>query len=304
MAASLNEAEVVRHLMFHKALLGDEDNSDKINHYLALARSAPEGEHVAIEDPFEKAIALAFELVLHEHMDPWKIDLVRFTTLYLERLRSVPEIDLITAGRLVLMAWTILKLQSDGVKERAEPPPAPEPPPEPDPWFGVEGIDPGDPSVMYDEAILERGEVPIDEKIRHKGDRKVTFMELLEALEAARGEAEMRMQLVASREADKATRAAIRTARAEGAAHKENQEEDIAEVWERIASLNGHPIPITDIQEKTREDVVKTLVSVLFLARSQKIKLWQENFPYGQIFVQNKAHEPATTELAATNTQN
>ena len=131
----------------------------------------------------------------------------------------------------------------------------------------------------------------LDEKVRHKGDRKVTLMELVSALEDARREADQRAVLVAAREGEKARRAVARQGRAERAAHREDQEEDIREVWERILGQNGAPIPITSIQEKTRDDMVKTLVSVLFLAKAQRIRLWQEDFPYGMIYVQNPQAE-------------
>ncbi len=284
---SSGQSEIVRHLLFHKALLGEDDASERIDHYVGLVEQSPDGEHVAISDPFDRAIALAFELVLDEHLDPWRIDLVQFAALYLRRLREAPGVDLITAGRLVLMAWRILRMQSDDVKDRAEPPPA-EAAPEPDPWFGVEAEDQGDPAVLYNHAVIEEGQVPFEEKIRHKGDRKVTFMELLDALEEARLESEARAEIGAKREAEKAARRAAGEASVGGQVHKEDQEAEIAEVWSRIARLNGHPIPLEDLRsDRSRDEVVKTLVSVLFLARAAKVKLWQDDFPYGPIFVQN-----------------
>ncbi|HWG91192.1 MAG TPA: hypothetical protein VNZ52_10140, partial [Candidatus Thermoplasmatota archaeon] len=110
--ADLTEQQVVNHLLFHKAILQEEDTTDRINGYLKIVKERGEGAHVNIEDPFDKSIALAFELVLERHLDPWNIDLVQFATLYANRLKSEKDVDLITAGRLMLMAWTILKLQT------------------------------------------------------------------------------------------------------------------------------------------------------------------------------------------------
>jgi segregation and condensation protein A len=213
---------------------------------------------------------------------------VKFTGLYMARVKEGAQIDLITAGKLLHMAWSILRLQSEHLRERAEPPPPPEPVELG--WDDITPLDelPSDVDAAYNQSVF--GSDPndlLDEKIRHKGDRKVTLMELVSALEEARREAEVRAAMVESREALKTQRRAAGRGKAEGAAHKEDQDADIREVWERITGRNGIPIPITEIQDKTREDLVKTLVSVLFLAREQKIRLWQEDFPYGMIFIQN-----------------
>ena len=226
------------------------------------------------------------------------IDLVRFTALYMDRVEKGAQIDLITAGKLLHMAWSILRLQSEKLRQSAEPPVVLEPEPT-DPWADIDASwAEDDPDRAYNERILQSEQDVLDEKVRHKGDRKVTLMELVEALEEARREADLRAQIVEKREAEKAHRSAARRGKAEGAAHKEDPESDIREVWERILGQNGVPIPITSIQERTKDDMVRTLVSVLFLARENKIRLWQENFPYGMIYVQNPdAAKHETVEL-------
>lgn len=288
----MSEQQLINHLLFHKALLAEESGNERVNDYIRLVKERGQGLHVAIEDPFDRSISLAFELVLDQGMDPWAIDLVRFTALYMERVKQGAQIDLLTAGKLLHMAWSILRMQSEKLRESAEPPLLPEPEPV-DPWAGIDaGWADDHPDQAYNELVLRREDDILDEKVRHKGDRKVTLMELVEALEEARREADMRASIVEKREADKATRALARRGKAENAAHKEDPESDIREVWERILGLNGAPIPITSIQEKSREDMVKTLVSVLFLAREQKIRIWQENFPYGMIYIQNPSAKP------------
>ena len=284
---ALTEEQMVNHLLWHKAMSSfDEDGGSRVDEYIRLLRERGEGTHVSFTDPFHRSIALAFELVLEQGMDPWAIDLVRFTALYTERVKEGGEVDLITAGKLLHMAWSILKLQSEKVRLAAEPPP---PPPEPElGWDDLPSMDdvPDDVDVAYTQRVTE-GDPILDEKVRHKGDRKVTLMELVGALEEARREADLRKAIAEAREHEKASRRAVGQRRADNAAHKDDQEGDIAEVWERILGRNGVPIPITDIHGRQKEDVVKTLVSVLFLARANRIRLWQENFPYGMIYVQN-----------------
>ena len=283
----MSEQQLVNHLLFHKAIISEDDSGQRVDEYIRLVKERGQGNHVGIEDPFDRAISLAFELVLDQGMDPWAIDLVRFTALYMDRVKQGEAIDLLTAGKLLHMAWSILRMQSDKLRQAAEPPPEPEP--QDLGWDDLPSMDdlPSDVDAAYNQRVLAGEEEILDEKVRHKGDRKVTLMELVEALEEARREADLRAQIVAARESEKALRKARTRGRAEGAAHKEDQEEDIREVWERILGMNGAPIPITSIQERTRDDMVKTFVSVLFLARENRIRLWQEDFPYGMIYVQN-----------------
>jgi segregation and condensation protein A len=77
---------------------------------------------------FDRAIAATFELVIDEQLDPWDIDLVSFARLYLKKIKKEGVIDLITAGRIILMAWKVLRLQSDyivTILDQKEPEPEP-----------------------------------------------------------------------------------------------------------------------------------------------------------------------------------
>lgn len=285
------EAEVVNHLLFHKSLIGEETDSSRLNAYIAMIKASREGEHLVMVNPFDRAIAIAFQLVIEEHLDPWKLDLVQFTDMYLAHVRATKEIDLITAGRLIFLAWTVLKLQSDEALLRAEASRhQPEPEPEPqldwgdiaaDAWLTDDG------EFAFTNAVLQNSKAPIDEKVRHRGDRKVTLFELVEAFEEARAEAEARLILDAKRTQARQLWAKERKAGVQGAAHKDDLEAEIAEVWQRITRLNGHPIPLNDLHDGSRDDRIKALVATLFLAREYKVNIWQENFPYGPIFVKN-----------------
>src|SRR3990170_7439429 len=168
--------------MFHKALLNDHESGERITRYLSMVQEIEQGHYLAVGDPMEKAIAAAFELVLESQFNPWEIDLAAFTKLYIEKVRDDGVVNFVTAGKLVAMAWSILKMQSDAVVAKAEPP-------KPDEFFfsdwdlGFEGDGPPGPRD-YTEAVLQ-GRVPIQEAIRREGRRAVTLMELMEALDEA-----------------------------------------------------------------------------------------------------------------------
>ena len=63
--------DVFNHLLFHKSLIDENDDSSNINFYVKMLQKTNQGEHISIENPFERSIAIAFELVMRQHLDPW-----------------------------------------------------------------------------------------------------------------------------------------------------------------------------------------------------------------------------------------
>lgn len=287
-ATTLENVDVINHILFHKALIGEMEDGARFNQYLEMAR---EGEHVSIRNPFDRSIALAFDLVVANQLNPWDIDLVKFSTLYLEHARGT-EIDLVTAGRIILLAWTVLKLQSDDLvartqqrKEEAEALSW-----EDIPDWGLTG-----PELDFTERVRLSPRAPIDEKVWHEGDRKVTLMELVDAFEAARLEAEQRQTLDAQRDALRSRFREEGRQRFRGRVHREDIEEDLRLVWDRIAGRNGDAVRLTELFEAgDRWEFVTAFNGVLFLRRHGKIELWQEDFPYGPVFVRNAHADPPT----------
>lgn len=288
---TLENVDLINHILFHKAIADHGEDTTRFNDYIALAH---EGEHVAIKDPFDRSIALAFDLVVQAKLNPWEIDLVKFSTLYLVHARE-RKLDLVTAGRIILLAWTVLKLQSEDLLRRTQ-----ERKEEAEnltwddiPDWGLSG-----PELDFTQRVRLSTRAPIDERIWHEGDRKVTLMELVDAFEAARREAESRALFVAERDAFKARLKAEGQERFRNRVHKEDLEEDLKAVWDRILGRNGSSIALRDLYASGDVwDFVTTFNSVLFLRRDLKIELWQENFPYGPIFVKNLE---AKAEVAAT----
>ncbi|MCK4445238.1 MAG: hypothetical protein KAW09_11885, partial [Thermoplasmata archaeon] len=113
---------VLNHLLFHKSIISEDDDSDRIDRYLHMVEEIDKGMHIVVEDPFEKSIAAAFELVIEHMFDPWDINLREFTRMYLKQVKKEGYVNFVVAGKLVLMAWSILKLQSEEVLVWAEPP--------------------------------------------------------------------------------------------------------------------------------------------------------------------------------------
>ena len=285
--------DVLNHLMFHKALLNDHESGERITRYLSMVQEIEQGHYLAVRDPMEKAIAAAFELVLESQFNPWEIDLAAFTKLYIEKVRDDGVVNFVTAGKLVAMAWSILKMQSDAVVAKAEPPK-----PEGDFYFSDWdlGLDVYDSPQGFDytQAVLQ-GRVPLNEAIRREGKRAVTLVELMQAFDEARVEAEQQLQLAALREKNRVKAAAG----FEGKVHGEDLNEDLAMTWSRILQHNGSPVAFENLVNHDPWDRVTVFVAVLFLAKMEKVALMQKDFPFGEIYVQ-RVSQDETIEPVAT----
>jgi segregation and condensation protein A len=275
--------DVLNHLMFHKSIIEDDaapTREGRIEHYLKMVEEMQRGTLSASDDPFERSVATVFELVVNQQMNPWDINLIEFSKMYLARVRKASELNLIIAGKIVYMAWEILKLQSEQVLQRVDRPEQVE--------MMFDGWNPDNLDIFVDpfelgtgEMLLHTEEMPIDEKVRRKSDRPVTLIDLLDAFEEAKKESDIRQEL--SKFMQKYRRPEF-----DDKAHKENLEEDIALVWERIQKCGQGSVPITDLYATGKEDRVKVFISILFLARMGKIQIWQEKLPYGEIFMELK----------------
>jgi len=281
--------EVINHLLFHKSLIDEKDDATRINHYVNMLQKADEGEHISIDNPFDRSIAIAFELVIQQHLNPWDIDLVNFSTMYLKRAKA-EKIDLITAGRIIYMAWKVLKLQSDDLVVTME---SQEEHYEPLDWGDIptEMWLSKDDAYSYTSLVMNMPEPPLDEPIRRNAKRKVTLIELLNAFDQARKESEEHQLIEQQRQEERERLAEKARKRMKGTAVEDHLEEDVQAVWNRIKKMPKKTMVLTDICEKKgREEFIKNLMSVLFLAMENKVLIYQKRFPYGKIFIKNTGY--------------
>ncbi len=274
-SASLDN--VLGHLMFHKALIDEGRGAEKIDRYLGLLRSAEEEKQIAGREPLDRSLQLVFELVLSNDLDPWDVDLMKFAKLYGQRMHT-EEVDFIVAGKLMHMAWSILHMQSREVlslNERRE-----------ELYFGEWDTESFDQFVERPLPAIDL-EVPecveLTEVVRHRCTRPVSLVDLLDAFDTAQQEVEIALNR--QRVRDQLLKAQEKF---DGKSHSDDQEKDVAETWSRIERCGSGPIALEDLFEDDKEDKIKVFVSLLFLARSGKISLWQDELPYGQIYLEIK----------------
>jgi segregation and condensation protein A len=279
------ESNIKDHIMFHKALISEAEDNVKLDQYMDMVEKLEHGMSIAFPDPFDRAIAITFELAIKNEFNPWDIDLETFSSQYLKHVKKNNDLDLVTAGRIILMAWKILKLQSDKVLQDAQMVKEIE---EDELWHEPDGDwFTNDEDFEFTTAVIANPEPPIHEMVWHKGTRRVSLMELIGALEEAKRESELHKILTERRAEERDKQKKNRKRNIGNKLHQENLQDDIEMIYKRISKFNGHPIPLSDIYTAETEDKITTLISSLFLAHNKKINIWQRKFPFGQIFVKN-----------------
>jgi len=281
--------DVINHLLFHKSLIDEKDDATRINQYVHMLQRADEGEHVSIENPFDRSIAIAFELVMQQHLNPWDIDLVSFSTMYLKRAKE-EKIDLMTAGRIIYMAWKVLKLQSNDLVVSME---SAEESYEPFGWGDIpsEMWLSQDDAYSYTNLVMNNPKPPLEEPIRRNAKRKVTLIELLDAFNLARKESEEYMLIEQQREKERNRLAEKARKRMIGTAHEDHLEEDVELVWKKINGFDKKTMSLKELcDKKGREELIRILMSVLFLAYDNKVVVYQKRFPYGKIYIKNTGY--------------
>jgi len=284
----LVDTEVINHLLFHKSLIDEKDDASRINYYVDVLQKTNEGEYLAMDNPFDRSIAIAFELVMRNQLNPWDIDLVSFSTMYLKRAKE-EKIDLMTAGRIIYMAWKILKLQSDNLVVTMETQQKQEEQ-QPFGWEDMptsiwENLD----DYSYTNLIMKNPEPPLEEPLRRNSQRKVTLIELLDAFNLVRKESEEYQLLEQQRQEERERIDMLARKHMIGTAHEDHIEEDVMAVWQKIKKYPNKTMTLQELcgKKKDREELIKNLVSILFLAYDNKIIVYQQKFPYGKIFIKN-----------------
>jgi segregation and condensation protein A len=250
-----------------------------------MAKAAAIGESRSIENPFDRSVYLAFDLVLNQNMNPWDIDLVGFSTMYLKRAKK-EKIDLLTAGKIIYMAWKVLRMQSDHLVVNMETKEE-----DIEQGFGWEDIPTSswlanDDEYSYTNLLMKMPQPPLEEPLRRDSTRKVTLIELLSAFDEVRKESEQYQLLDHLRHEERILLEQKARKAMKGSAHEDHLEEDIATVWDQICRFPKKSMNFTELcPVDSAEERIKIFVSILFLAYEKKIIVHQQKFPYGEILI-------------------
>jgi len=286
--------EVIRHLTFHKSLIDEERNGERIDDYIQMVENMGEDGREFSDDPFDNAIASIFKLVIDEKMDPWEINLVSFTEMYLEQAKKKKNLNFIVVGQLINMAWSILKMQCEQVLSSAEEEEQEEPVEQEgffDEWeIWDQGLyeDPED--IDYEEEVLDDDGLPLEKAVRREEKKPVSLIQLVDAFEDAKQEAKYREKMEKVRKEKKKEREQELKDREENydtRSHDEDLQNEISKIWKRICCYEQKVITFSMIHDDRKKDIITSLMSILYLNKQRKIKVKQIEYPDGQILVEN-----------------
>lgn len=285
----------------------DLETSRYLDRLLELS-SLEEAEHQFLIDPFDRSVALVFQLFNSSDLDPWDVDLSSFLEMFNERIENAENIDLPTCGKLVRMAWSILRNQASSLIERQEKSLQYD---EEDVWDFEGGWETefDDEDYNFSLGILSGAAdetLPsiFEGRIHRDESRPVTLVELLMGLQSAGKLAEeQRLREKIARERRESNDRA--RARFGGSLHVENLENDLKRTWnalknntsktsqsvelrEIVSTLNKTSIQSGLSEEEAKAEAqVTALVSALFLTNRGYVDISQEEGRDGKIILRN-----------------
>ena len=282
-----SEIEAVeQHLLYHKAMAETPEELDRVNGYLETLRNATNGER--LNDSVDEASRRMFTLVIENNLDPWDIDIEEFAELYASKV-SDGKLDLVVAGKLMLMAWRVIHSQADSTLVRFEEPVIDDAGFEDDDTF-VESDE--DPSLMIPvkDIVFSRAHV-------RTTSRKVTLMDLMEAFDEA---VEEEIRKIRDEENAKARAEKPAKVPFNNRAHEEDDETVVKRCYKAIIKrAEEGPVTMAGLYNGNLKDSVSFFVSVLHLVRYGLLEIEQDSLPRGTItirVVDPTAEVPLATE--------
>ena len=263
-----------------------------------------EAEHQFLIDPFDRSVALVFQMFQSSDLDPWDVDLSSFIEMFNERIETAENIDLPSCGRMIRMAWSILRGQASSLIERQERAMDPE---EETEWEFEAGWEAEFDDADYNFSVgIMTGAADeslpsmFEGRIHRDEGRPVTLGELLLGLkDASRIAEEQRTREKIAKERREAHDR--ERARFSGSLHVEDLEGDLKRTWEALKSrsMKSESVGLGDVaeelirnskpgmgaEEAKTESQVTAFVSSLFLTNRGYISLDQEGGYNGRILL-------------------
>ncbi|MDY0387146.1 MAG: ScpA family protein [Methanolobus sp.] len=218
------------------------------------------------EDVLSEPVEILMNLAKDGAINPWDIDIVTVTDMFLERIEVMQIMDLRISGRTLLYASILLRMKSTGIvmEEEEE-----------------------DCFEMMDNELdfYEPDEYPVPKlPIRRRATRPVTLHELIVELRKAEKVETRRKDRGVYRKLEE--RSAVTTDDVLGIAHEEDilgRVRDMAALLKE--SFTEHEfVQLSDLMTDDRSENIMTYVSLLFLATEKQVWLAQEEL-FGELYV-------------------
>jgi hypothetical protein len=304
---SVLDGQAMRDDIVSRLLGGEPDlSTSKYLDRISELAGMEEAEHQFLIDPFDRSVALVFQMFQSTDLDPWDVDLSSFLEMFSSRIEKSENIDLPTCGRLIRMAWAILRNQASSLIERQERALDFE---EDDTWDFEGGWETefDDEDYNFSVGVLSGAADDVlpsifEGRVHREEGRPVTLGELLMGLqEAGRLAEEQRTRERIAQE----RREALSTARERfsGSLHIEDLEGDLERTWNALRSRSEgqkEAVSLNEVSEHLMglavdsgvgsdearsEAQVTALVSALFLTNRGYTEISQEPGRNGKVSI-------------------
>ena len=304
---SVLDGQAMRDDIVSRLLGGEPDlSTNKYLDRISELAGMEEAEHQFLIDPFDRSVALVFQMFQSTDLDPWDVDLSSFLEMFSSRIEKSENIDLPTCGRLIRMAWAILRNQASSLIEKQERALDFE---EDDTWDFEGGWETefDDEDYNFSVGVLSGAADDVlpsifEGRVHREEGRPVTLGELLMGLqEAGRLAEEQRTRERIAQE----RREALSTARERfsGSLHIEDLEGDLERTWNALRSRSEgqkESVSLNEVSEHLMglavdsgvgpdearsEAQVTALVSALFLTNRGYTEISQEPGRNGKVSI-------------------
>ena len=230
-------------------------------------------EHLEFqEDVLSEPVEILMNLAKDGAINPWDIDIVNVTDMFLERIEVMKMLDLRLSGRTLLYAAILLRMKSTGIVQEEEE---------------------EDCFDMFDDELdlYEVNEYPIPKlPIRRRATRPVTLQELIVELRKAEKVETRRKDRKVHRKLEE--RSAVTTDEVLGIAHEEDILGRVRDMDEMLIESfkDNECVILSDLMTDDRSENIMTYVSLLFLATDKKVWLTQKEL-FGELYVYPAEHD-------------
>lgn len=218
------------------------------------------------EDVLSEPVEILMNLAKDGAINPWDIDIVNVTDMFLERIEVMEMMDLRISGRTLLYASILLRMKSTGI---------------------VQEVEVDDCFEMLDDELdfYEIDEYPVPKlPIRRRATRPVTLHELILELRKAEKVETRRKDRSIYRKLEE--KSAVTTDEVLGIAHEEDILGRVRDMGAMLKkSFEEHEFVLfSDMMTDDRSENIMTYISLLFLATEKKVWLMQKEL-FGELYV-------------------
>ncbi|MFH1474166.1 MAG: segregation/condensation protein A [Candidatus Aenigmatarchaeota archaeon] len=204
------------------------------------------------------------KIIAEEGMDPWSVDIIRLSDVFLDYLKKVEGLDLRIPARFILIASILLRMKSDVLAEKKDKVLIPESEKEPDDMLRILAEVP-----------------PLNPPLKRIPLRNVSLDELISALRKAYDVQDRRVERKR------------RVKRAVDFAMPVTEEDITLRIEKLLTNINQALVEVDNIEFSRlvkrwgRKEIVETLIPLLHLSQDGKINLLQ-NEMFKEITVRMK----------------